>query len=286
MKLFVDNLTHLDFSYLDQDRGLLGETWQVNVVLEGKPDDQGMLWDFGLVKKTLKAWMDKHLDHVLLVPEKAGWLNCRKQEKTVRLQASTEAGRITLTSPECAVSVLPFETISAKPVAEWASEEVITALPSTITSCKFRFKTEDIRGCHYHYSHGLKHHTGNCQRIAHGHRSGIKVVSSGGRNETLEKRIASYLHDSYLGARADVIDMSADSTSFAYRSAQGFFALTVPTKIVRLLDSDTTVENIAVWLTQYIRDYTAVTGSKRVSIQDEIEIHAYEGIGKGAIAKV
>ena len=51
MHLFVDNLTNVDFSYLDADRGVVGETWLASIVLEGALDEQGMVCDFGIVKK-------------------------------------------------------------------------------------------------------------------------------------------------------------------------------------------------------------------------------------------
>jgi hypothetical protein len=61
MQLFVNNLTNIDFSYLCPDRGLVGETWLVNIVLKGPIDPQGMVCDFGKVKKTLRTWLDATL---------------------------------------------------------------------------------------------------------------------------------------------------------------------------------------------------------------------------------
>ena len=55
MKLFVDNLTNVDFSFLHPQRGLMGESWLVQLELDGSLNDQGMICDFGIVKKEVKA---------------------------------------------------------------------------------------------------------------------------------------------------------------------------------------------------------------------------------------
>ena len=67
MHLFVEQLTNVDFSYLDLSRGIVGETWWASAILEGALDEQGMVCDFGTVKKVLRNWMDDEIDHRLLI---------------------------------------------------------------------------------------------------------------------------------------------------------------------------------------------------------------------------
>ena len=54
--LFVEQLTVIDFSYFDPDRGIVGESWILDVELDGSLDDNGMVFDFTHVKKQIKQY--------------------------------------------------------------------------------------------------------------------------------------------------------------------------------------------------------------------------------------
>ncbi|MDO6806920.1 6-carboxytetrahydropterin synthase, partial [Wenyingzhuangia sp. 1_MG-2023] len=64
---------------------------------------------------------------------------------------------------------------------------------------------ERIDSAFYHYSHGLKKHNGNCQRIAHGHRSRIEIFCNGERSDELEQQWAQRWRDIYIGTSADLV---------------------------------------------------------------------------------
>src|SRR5690554_6386838 len=66
--LFVDNITVIDFAYLDPARGLVGESWIPDVVLGGELDDQGTEFDISLVKLAIKRVIDERGDHRLVIP--------------------------------------------------------------------------------------------------------------------------------------------------------------------------------------------------------------------------
>lgn len=277
MHLFVDNLTNVDFSYLDHRRGLVGETWLANAVLHGALDEQGMVCDFGVVKKTLRNWLDGQLDHRLLVPTHSPHLALERDGQQIKLDWQMAGGeQIRVSGPEQAFALVEAESIDRDSVARWSVAQLAPAFPTSVEKLQLSFDNEDIGDAYYHYSHGLKKHAGNCQRIAHGHRSRIRVFVDGKRSAEWEAKWAERWRDIYLGTREDLISQDDAELRFAYRAQQGDFALAIPTHRCELVDCDTTVEQLA----QYIAGQIAA-GEPNA----RIEVRAYEGLGKGAIAR-
>jgi 6-pyruvoyl-tetrahydropterin synthase len=171
MRLFVDNLTNVDFSYLHPQRGLLGETWLASTHLQGALDAQGMVCDFGVVKKTLRNWLDDELDHRLAVPALSPHLTLTEQGEQMVLQWRGASGVIECESPRQAIALVNATEITPHSVSQWCIDQLKPLLPDTIDRLALDFAAETIDGASYHYSHGLKKNAGNCQRIAHGHRS-------------------------------------------------------------------------------------------------------------------
>jgi 6-pyruvoyl-tetrahydropterin synthase len=182
MHLFVEQLTNVDFSYLDLSRGIVGETWWASAILEGALDQQGMVCDFGTVKKVLRNWMDDEIDHRLLVPELAEGITITQSANRIELHCDTARGPITMNAPREAVTLIDAKEITIESVASWCIRQLESHFPDTIDQLSLDFIPEDITGAQYHYSHGLKKHDGNCQRIAHGHRSRIQIWLDGDRN--------------------------------------------------------------------------------------------------------
>ena len=78
--LFVENLTVVDFSYLHAKRGMVGESWIVDLELSGDLDAQGMVFDFGHIKKALKQAVDERVDHRLLLPGESDLLGLHRRD--------------------------------------------------------------------------------------------------------------------------------------------------------------------------------------------------------------
>ncbi|SDK69456.1 6-carboxytetrahydropterin synthase [Microbulbifer yueqingensis] len=277
MHLFVDNLINIDFSFLDHRRGLVGETWLANAALDGALDEQGMVCDFGVVKKTLRHWLDEELDHRLLVPRHSPHLELKEENGSVSLKWHlADGGRISVSGPRQAFALVDTETIEMESVAAWSVAQLASAFPTRVEKLQLSFSCEEITDAFYHYSHGLKKHDGNCQRIAHGHRSRIQVSINGERSALWEERWAERWRDIYLGTRED-LQSGGDEAQlrFAYQARQGEFGLEIPATRCELLDCDTTVEQLATHIATTIA--TEEPGH-------EVQVRAFEGLGKGAVA--
>lgn len=277
--LFVEQLTTIDFSYLCPERGLTGETWLIDVILTGELNDEGMVFDFGHVKKEIKAMTDSYADHALLVPQHHNMIsvteNNGRREVSLTLK---EGGKIICKAPEQAILPLPVETITPETITPLLEHHILKGLPENVQGIELHVYPEDIQGAYFHYSHGLKKHQGDCQRIAHGHRSQIKVYLDGQRSSELETQVSEEWQDTYLATREDInvtdtLD-GIEHITFGYEANQGHFELQIPSSCCYLMDTDTTIELIAAHLADKLGQQSENTHTRVI---------VNEGFRKGAI---
>ncbi|MEV3814872.1 6-carboxytetrahydropterin synthase [Aeromonas salmonicida] len=289
MKLFVRDLTVIDSSYLCERRGMVGESWLVDVEMSGELNEMSMLLDFGRVKKLIKSIIDEEVDHKLLVPAECALIHVAHlegEESTVDLLRPQ--GSIHLRCPTQGFAFIPAPQVDKESVTRYLLAVLAQRLPGNIRDLSVTLRQEQIDGAFYHYSHGLKKHDGNCQRIAHGHRSPIEIHVDGMRDGELELNWAERWADIYLGTGEDKVDLSELNLSdvaraqlgeqhlgFKYVAPQGLFQLAMPAAEVEMIDTDTTIELLACYIA---REVKKAVGDKFVKVV------AYEGVGKGAIA--
>ena len=164
--LFVDNLTVIDFAYLDPARGLVGESWIADVVLGGELDEQGMVFDFSNVKRTIKRVIDERVDHRLVIPRGYQGLQWSEDAPNTFRWALSGGGHIEHSSPDEAVVWLSSDRVVPSAVAALLEKELKAVLPGNVISVDINLREEVIEGAYYHYVHGLKKHLGNSPRSA------------------------------------------------------------------------------------------------------------------------
>ncbi|MGL5482744.1 MAG: 6-carboxytetrahydropterin synthase, partial [Aeromonas veronii] len=195
---------------------------------------------------------------------------------------------IHLRCPSQGFAFIPAPQVDKESVTRYLLAVLAKRLPGNIKDLSLTLRQEAITGAFYHYSHGLKKHDGNCQRIAHGHRSPIEIHVDGERDQELELNWAERWGDIYLGTEEDKVALTELALSpranaqlgehhcgFKYVAPQGLFQLAIPSAEVEMIDTDTTVELLACYIA---REVKKMVGDKFVKIV------AYEGVGKGAIA--
>jgi len=288
-KLFVNQLTVIDCSILDTQRGLIGASWVVDVELHGELDEQSMVFDFAKVKKTIKRVIDQEVDHKLLVPGEYANIDIRSGS-SINIHFRDERGEeIHHQSPASAICQIPAARVSRESVIGFLRTILLNALPANVSDLVIELHEEAAPGNYYSYSHGLKKHDGNCQRIAHGHRSQIQIWLDQERAEQLEQELATRWHDIYLGTREDITEQNNGFIRFSYTTDQGEFQLQLAEHRIHLMENDSTVECIAEHILELIQSETLVSISKAGRFADKlavnVKVKAFEGIGKGAIAQ-
>lgn len=291
MQLFVNDLTVMDFSYLCPKRGMVGESWIVDVVLDGDLNEESMVLDFGKVKKNLKTLIDEYVDHKLLVPAEHPYTEITNQplDESVAVDFWQPEGRsIHLYCPAEAYAFVYSDTVTMESVSQYLKDIIATHLPDNVAGITLHLRAEVINTPYYHYTHGLKKHDGNCQRIAHGHRSKVTVVENGQSSLKWQEYWAKRWADIYIGSTEDIVSLEQIKLSskgkqadlsqhylFAYESSQGYFSLAIAKEVSELVTTDSTVECLAQFMAEE---------QKTLQPDAEFQVFAYEGVGKGAIA--
>jgi 6-pyruvoyl-tetrahydropterin synthase len=274
----------LDFSYLDLKRGMVGESYIVDAELQGSLDDTAMVFDFAKVKKVIKQAIDQLVDHKLALPLNCDALTIKELSSGNIVQYNSQRGLISLASPTVAFAGIPTMQINEQSVGQYLEQQIKPLLPENVERLTLTLRPETSTGFYYHYSHGLKKHDGNCQRIAHGHRSTIQIYVDGMLSPRLNKMWSERWQDGYLGSEVDLCNSDSlhylngqdNAYCFRYQASQGWFELVIPQSHCEIVPCDTTVECLADFIASELK---AMDNTKTYKVV------AYEGVAKGAIAQ-
>ncbi len=292
ISLFYEHVTVLDYAYLDEHLGVVGNSLIVNVEFIGKTDNEGVIFDFSKAKKKVKEIIDDECDHRLVIPQKLANINGNRM--TFEYHYGHDDKKISYDSPLEGVCQIPYAHVSQENLKSYLENLVLAQMPETVVAIKLSFKEEVLsdKESFFHYTHGLKQHYGNCQRLLHGHRSTIKVFINDQRDYELEARFSR----EFFGGNIhfclwenvknkeeiqDIVKKSdiegrypqIPSVRIGYVGNQGEFSCTLPGDEVYFMQEETTVENLSVHFTKL---------TKSLHPNSRVCVYAYEGIAKGA----
>ena len=162
-------------------------------------------------------------------------------------------------------------------------------MPKNVERIVLHAREEKLNGApEYRYTHGLKQHYGNCQRLLHGHRNRVDVEINGERSVEWEENIAELFTDIHLAYPENCPDQDIvlgkrqahlQTVYLVYTSSQGKFEAWLPGQSVYMMPYETTVENISRHLCESVTEQ--VMKSQNV---DSLKVWAYEGIRKGSLS--
>ena len=279
LTLFVNDLTVIDFSYLDWQHGIFGESWIVDIRLTGDLTEEGLIFDFSHIKHQVKAAIDEWVDHKLLIPTQHANADIERTDAMIELEGYYgDQQEVYLRCPRQAVAFFDAPAITQAIIKPYLETELKRILPDNVVEVVIGLRNERIDGAFFQYSHGLKKHDGNCQRIVHGHRSQCFIFCNGERNAELEAQWCRQWQGIYLLTHEDLIDVlyrgGQPYCHSRYVASQGEFELILPQARCTLLPTDTTVELIADYIQQQLSERH----------DESITVQVFEGINKGAIA--
>jgi 6-pyruvoyltetrahydropterin/6-carboxytetrahydropterin synthase len=110
---------------------LHGHTYAVHIKITGKPDKQGIILDFSLIKDTLRQ-VANELDHRILIPKKSSNTKIEKDNNSVKLTSFGKSYVFPLN--DCVF--LPIDSTSAENLASYILDKFLEriSLPRNIES--------------------------------------------------------------------------------------------------------------------------------------------------------
>lgn len=311
-RIFIENATMVDCAFLTRRCGPQGHSWFVDVTWDGELQADGVIMDFSQARRLAKESVDREYDHRLLVHQDqvltrfSGRILVGSQLG----DTSSDEEWFLLEVPECAVRVLSEGEYDACARGDWSiiGQNMAVLVQSLshsqvpeISTVEVALRGHPLEGepGFYRYTHSLRCHTGNCQRL-HGHCGIVEVVRSGASAFDLAEILAGIINEKYWVSRDYIAadengEPCRDGLSVEmqqiisdrkvnwdkhvlvrYAGSQGSAAIVLPRSRLKLMEVESTIENIVDYLHQHLRS---------VGVSSIDRVIAYEGLQKGAISQ-
>ncbi len=300
ISLFYRNVTILDYAYLDDHLGVVGDSLRVSVEFVGRTDQEGVVYDFSYAKGKVKEIIDRDCDHRLVVPrgaveERDG--EAQENRCQIKFFYGPEDKWLSYHCPEQGICQIPYANVSKANIQAFLEEAILREMPETVDAVKIELAEESVPAgkAVFHYTHGLKEHYGNCQRLFHGHRNTVDVEINGRAAPEYEHFLANELFKGSVHfckwenvanhaeiARACGTEKpegrypELPPVEIEYQASQGTFRGILPGQAAYFLQAESTVENLSMHFAKLIK--------AKVGEADVVSVRAYEGIAKGAVS--
>ena len=294
--IFIRDVARVDCAIFDPSRGIVGQSWHLDVEVSGHVDENFFVYDFSHLKKLVKNVAKTSIDHALLIPvsgQMVNFIESPNGEKWELVSSSkfSKKSQWNYLCPQGAV--FPMRAIVLKPsIIEQEFNRLLRhRLSESIIGVKIKLREEasEPSTAFFRYTHGIEGHDGLCQRLFHGHRSRIEVEVGGERRPDLEH----YLCREVLGSEVHIATPSqvtngkiacgtrgteGEMIELEYRSSLGLYYATLPASKVFMIDHETSIESLTNQLAQLVR--------KKIGSLEKVQVRCFEGIDKGAVVEL
>jgi 6-pyruvoyl-tetrahydropterin synthase len=293
ISLFCNNITVLDIAYYDKTKGLVGASYKVNVEFVGQPDSEGILIDFSKAKKAVKNIIDDICDHRFVLPQ--GLAKHQDSKFSLELHYGSQDQALYYEGPSQALCEIPFKYVSKAHIASYLEMELGKHFGNKFDEVKIELEEDDLKGKPLlSYTHGLKYHDGNCQRLFHGHHNSVDIWVNGESRPDLENWLIRDCFKSNVHfctfeniVNKDDLEPELIESQFGqtktnkpievkYQSSQGEFKALLPSGLLFIIPTESTVENLSAHFARMLQN--------KLEGENKILVKAYEGIAKGAIS--
>jgi len=266
--IYWEKISAIDYAYVDDAGHPLGDSFYISARLSSRElNDNFFVADFGKMKKELKEFIDLKFDHVL-------WLN---QDKHRATQGNGGFNVVTsafeYSGPECAFFLYhkdPLQTLQ---------KQIQSYLDQHYPSRQFEIhigRTDTKSARIMRYTHGLKKHDGNCQRLLHGHRSILTQLDASVPSKVIEF-IEMQLDGKHLVWKENITNENKDWIKISYSSSQGQYHLKIKPSLCHILPAESTIENITSYVGHLLKkQFPTLQG----------RLYLREGLDKGALIEL
>ncbi len=295
--IFLHDITKIDCAVFDPSKGVVGQTWKVDVTIIGPLGENGFVIDFGLVKKMVRQTLKSSLDHALIIPINSQAVQFKGMDRGERWHMRARATKggadqdWEYMGPAGAIFPLRSVALNRQTIEQEFTRQLRHRLPQELVQVTVQLREEDVVATEavFRYSHGIAKHAGMCQRLFHGHKSRIQIHVGDERRPDLEH----YIARDVLGGNVHIATPSQfiqgaiepgtrgktrDSVVLGYEGSLGFYEATLPADRIFCVETETSIECITHELARLVK--------REENTAERVRVMCYEGSDKGASAEV